>query len=80
MLFLYLNNNNNNTNTKNKQNKPKNKNKIDVYLSNGLRWPNSDSFIGWADGTKGQQTNQNVVKTKRNCFGQKALSVVHLRW
>ena len=35
-----------------KQNK--NKNKIDVYLSNGLRWPNSDSFMGWADGTKGQ--------------------------
>ena len=32
----------------------KSKNKIDVYLSNGLRWPNSDSYIGWADGTKGQ--------------------------
>ena len=30
------------------------KNKIDVYLSNGRRWPNSDSFMGWADGTKGQ--------------------------
>lgn len=32
----------------------KSKNKIDVYLSNGLRWPNSDSYIGWADGTKGR--------------------------
>lgn len=28
--------------------------KIDVYLSNGLRWPNSDSFMGWADVTKDQ--------------------------
>ena len=54
------------------------KNKIDVNLSNGLRWPNSDSFMVWADETKGQWTNQNVVKTKRNCFGQNALSVVHL--
>ena len=75
MLFLYL-NNKNNSNNNNKQNK--NKNKIDVYLSNGHRWPNSDSFMVWANETKGQWTNQNVVKTKRNCFGQNALSVVHL--
>jgi len=48
MLFLYL------KQQQQQTKQTKNKNKIDVYVSNDLRWSNSDSFMGWADGTKGQ--------------------------